>query len=124
MKYFFLTIFGLHSLLGHSQSKLDFGNVIGQDISTCNSKTDGKICKSKNELEISLTRAWLLIGKYETVRLQYNNAKWKATKLERDWTNNTFLKYALKPVDSFAKIIADLKKKQCFHSSRPKGLKI
>lgn len=92
-----------------SQNKLDYGEVVGNNVSTCKTKIDGTICKSKNELEISLTRAWLLAGRYETITITYNNIKWEASKLEGDWVHNTKIDYAVIPLTSFEKILDTLK---------------
>lgn len=106
-----------------SQNKLDFGDVIGNDVSACKTKIDGTICKSKNELEISLTGASLLVGRYKTVTITYNNTKWEASELEGDWVHNTKLNNAIVPNSSFEKIFDTLKINGIFTLPDQKELK-
>ena len=102
------------SYSGYSQGQLDFGEVQGNNIHTCNPKNGGKVCKSKNEFEISLTRARVIAGKYETVTLIYNNSKWQAYKYEGDWIHDFIAKFKLTPISTFEQIFSDLKTNKVF----------
>jgi hypothetical protein len=97
-----------------SQTKLDFGEIRGKNISDCIDTIEGKICQSKNQLEIWLTEAKLLEGVYNSIILSYNGVRWTALKNEGDWINNTLEKYRLNPVESFESIFSALKKNKLF----------
>ena len=97
-----------------SQTKLDFGEIRGKNISDCIDTIDGNICQSKYQLEIWLTETTFLVGKYNSINLSYNGVRWLAIKHEGDWIKNTVEKYRLNPIESFESIFSALKKNKLF----------
>ena len=97
-----------------SQTRLDFGEIQGNDLSKCIDTIDGKICHSKNQLEIRLTKAILLSGSYESIVLAYNGIKWTAVKYEGDWIHDTVVKFDLQPIRKFEAIFSALKENKIF----------
>ena len=102
------------NLTGFSQTKLDFGEIRGTNISDCIDTIDGKICHSKNQLEIWFTERAFMLRKYNTINISYNGVRWTAIKHEGDWIKNTVEKYRLTPIESFESILSALKKNKLF----------
>jgi hypothetical protein len=118
-----LPIFLLIVETGFSQGNLDFGEVNGKSIKTCLETTDGKICRSKNYLEICLSGASLLALKYKTVILSNDGLKWSAIMYKGDWSQNRIDTFILNPVTTFDTIFAKLKSNRIFTLPDQKGLK-
>jgi hypothetical protein len=97
-----------------SQVRLDFGEVVGKDISMCNSQDTAAICNSKSQLEITLTKASLLMGMYETVTISYDGLKWHSSKLEGNWIHNSQVRYSVVPILPFDTVFAILKERSIF----------
>jgi len=109
---FFLLIVLLITKVSFSQTNLDFGKVSGSNV--CADSVDPKICQSKNQLEIQLTRVSGLTGIYDRVFLFYDGFKWKAKKEESDLAHSTIKAYALKPLSNFDTIFNVLKSNKIF----------
>lgn len=108
MKALLIALF--FSVSCHSQTLLQFDEVKGNDITTCDELRNGKICQSKFQFEIWLTGATLLVGKYETINLLFNGDNWKAKKYIGNWIANKIDTINLKPLYSYDTIFASLKK--------------
>lgn len=102
------------SISCYSQISLQFDKVSGNDISCCQEISNGKICQSKYPLEIWLTRAALLVGRYETITLSFDGGKWKAKYYDVDWIRNTVDTFNLRPVYNYDTIFSALKKNRIF----------
>ena len=107
-----------------SQTKLDFGEIRGKNISDCIDTIDGEICQSKNQLEIWFTETTFLEGNYNAIYLSYNGVRWTALKHEGDSTSNRVEKYRLFPIESFESIFSALKKNKIFILPDQKELKV
>jgi hypothetical protein len=112
MRVLIVSIF--FSISCYSQTNLQFDKVDGNDISSCQESANGKICQSKLPLEIWLTRAALLVGKYETITLSFDGDKWKAKYYNGDWIRNTIDTFNLRPIHNYDTIFAALKKNRIF----------
>jgi len=110
----FTIILLFFNLTSFSQTKLDFGEIRGKNISACIDTIDGEICQSKNQLEIWFTETTFLEGKYNAFILTYNGIRWAALKHEGDSLSNAVEKYRLIPVESFESIFSELKKNKLF----------
>lgn len=104
----------LFSYSCYSQTNLQFDNVLGSDISSCEQSVNGKICLSKLQLEIWLTKAVLLYGKYETIKLTFDGNKWQAQYYDGDWIRNMVDTINLRPIYNYDTIFSALKKNRIF----------
>src|SRR5262245_52620220 len=99
MKIIFLIL--LFSSSCYSQTILQFDEVKGNDISTCDELKNGKICQSTFQLEIWLTRSAALFGRYESINLLFDGNSWKAKKYMWDWYKDERDTINLKPIHSY-----------------------
>lgn len=114
MKHLFVLLL-FFSNNGFSQnSNLDFGFINGKNITECVDSIDGKICNSKNQFEVYLTDAMLLIGRYNTVVLSNNGIAWTAIRYEGDWLHNRVDTFVLKSLLGFDAIFSALKDNNLF----------
>src|SRR5687767_11760395 len=102
------------SISCNSQTLLQFGEVKGNDISNCQESSKGKICQSKFQLEIWLTNAMLLAGKYETITLSFDGNNWEAKKYKGDWITNAVDTIKLQPLYGYDTLLSILKKNRIF----------
>ena len=112
MKIFLIALF--FSTSCHSQTHLQFDEVKGNDIATCDVLSDGKICQSKSQFEIWLTRASPLFGRFETINLVFVANEWKAKKFVTDFIRHEADTINLKPLINYDTIFSSLKKNRVF----------
>lgn len=97
-----------------AQKQLDFGEVKQSSGQTTAVQKDRSICNSAFQLEISLTRAWLLMGRYENVSLTFDGLKWNAVKLKGNWMNGKTDTVAVIPVLDYDTLFTALKSNNVF----------
>lgn len=112
MKIFLIALF--FSISCHSQTHLQFDEVRGNDIATCDELSNGKICQSKSQFEIWLTRASSLFGRFETINLVFDGNGWKAKHFVKDFMRNETDSNNLKPLYNYDTIFSSLKKNRVF----------
>jgi len=107
-----------------AQRRLDFGEVKGNSNYTTIAQKDNSICNSAYQLEISLTRAWLLTGQYETVNLTFDGWKWNAVKLRGSWINEKADTIAVSPLVDYDTLFFALKSNNIFLLDNQNFLKL
>jgi hypothetical protein len=97
-----------------AQKQLDFGEVKANGNYTTIAQKDKSICTSAYQLEISLTRAWLLMGRYENVNLTFDGWKWRAVKLKGNLINGKTDTITVSPVINYDTLFSALKNNNVF----------
>jgi hypothetical protein len=97
-----------------AQKQLDFGEIKASSNFTTVAQKGTSICNSPYQLEISLTRAWSLMGRYENVSLTFDGMKWSAVKLKGNWINGKIDTVAVSPVIDYDTLFSALKGNNVF----------
>lgn len=114
MKVVLTIVLNAVSFLCFAQKKLDFGEIKENSNYMMIGQSDKSICNSAYQLEISLTRAWLLMGRYENVNLTFDGWKWCAVKLNGNLIAGKTDTIAVVPVINYDTLFLALKSNNIF----------